>query len=331
MPTTRRGTTPDRADFTEQQALTPTRRLSTDPHARTPGLTPTHELSTDPRTRTPGLTPTRELSTDPHTRTPELTPTRELSTDPHARTPELTPTRWTDPRVAAAYATRLDGLDRGTAWPRLTELLTVPVPHRGLGRPDATVLDLGSGPGHYARHLAEHHWTATYALDISPAVHRHGAQTVRDVWIHRIMPARDGSLPLRSCQCTGALAHLLICHVREPAHILALLTETRRVLRPGSPLALVEPGDHGHDFHTLRYGHHDRPPAALAPGEAFPVDYALADGTRLRTTAYHHPPNLLAALIERAGFSLLGRRIPERLLAPAHAAAPFTFWTARAG
>ncbi|MBR7831414.1 class I SAM-dependent methyltransferase, partial [Actinospica sp. MGRD01-02] len=315
MPTTPRATTPDHADFPERQAPPPARRLGTDPRSdspdppakhgqtkpctdtpelrathghrtdpqtHTPDLAPAHGHRTDPRTLTPELAPTRW--TDPHTRTSGLAPTHGHRTDPRALTPELAATRWTDPRVAAAYATRLDGLDRGTAWPRLTELLTVPVPHRGLGRPDATVLDLGSGPGHYARHLAEHHWTATYALDISPAVHRHGAQTVRDAWIHRIMPARDGSLPLRNCQCTGALAHLLICHVREPAHILALLTETRRVLRPGSPLALVEPGDHGHDFHTLRYGHHDRPPAALAPGEAFPVDYALADGSRLRTT-----------------------------------------------
>lgn len=241
----------------------------------------------------------------------------------------MRPTRWRDPHLAAAYATRRDSLDRTAAWPRLTELLTSPDPRHGLGRPDATVLDLGSGPGRYAHHLAEHHWTATYAVDISPAAHRHGDRSLRDAWVHRILPARDGSLPLRDCQCTGAVAHLLICHLPHPAEILALLTETRRVLRPDAPLALVEPGDHGHDFHTLRYGRPDRPAGGLAPGEAYPVDYTLADGTRLRTTAYHHPPDVLADLVTRARFRL-DPGAPGRLHAPDHGAAPFLLWTARA-
>ena len=232
----------------------------------------------------------------------------------------MRPTRWTDPRLAAAYATRLDHLDRDAAWPQLTALLTNPAPRRGLGRPDATVLELGSGPGHYARYLAEHHWTATYAVDISPAIHRHGQQHVRDAWIHRTLLHRDGSLPLRRCQCTAALAHLLFCHIQRPAHILALLTEARRVLRPESPLAIVEPGEHGRDFQLLRYGHPDR-----TPGAPYPIDYTLADTTRLRTTAYHHPPELLAELIDRAGFHL-------DLISPlpAQGGTPFTLWTAHA-
>ncbi|HET9172905.1 MAG TPA: class I SAM-dependent methyltransferase, partial [Actinospica sp.] len=135
-----------------------------------------------------------------------MEPTPRHSTDPRDKPEDLPPTRLTDPRTAAAYATRLDTHDPATARPRLTEQLTNPRPRHGLGRPDATLIELGSGPGHYAHHLAEHHWTATYALDISPAVHRHGEHTLRDAWIHRILPARDGSLPLRRCQCTGALA-----------------------------------------------------------------------------------------------------------------------------
>jgi SAM-dependent methyltransferase len=289
--------------------------------------TPGHRA--DPPTVPPETSPTPEHRTDPRTVASDTSPTPGYRADPSTVPPEMSPTRWTDPRTAAAYATRLDGLDRATAWPRLTELLTNPHPRRGLGRPDATLVELGSGPGHYAHHLAEHHWTATYALDISPAVHRHGEQTLRDAWIHRILPARDGSLPLRRCQCTGALAHLLFCHIRQPAHILALLTETRRVLRPNAPLALIQPGDHGHDFHTLRYGHHDRPATRLQPGDPYPVDYTLADETRLRTTAYHHPPALLAELIRRAQFRL-DPASPERLLTPAHGAAPFVLWTARA-
>ena len=239
----------------------------------------------------------------------------------------MRPTRWTDPVLATAYATRRDGLDRDTAWPHLTELLTSPRPRHGLGRPDSTILDLGSGPGHYAHHLAQHHWTATYAVDISPAAHRHGEHHLRDAWIHRVLPDRDGSLPLRRCQCTGALAHLLLCHISHSAHILALLTEAHRVLRPEAPLAIVEPGQHGHDFQTLSYGHPDRPAEELEFAEPYPVDYTLADGSRLRTTAYHHPPELLAELIDRAGFRL-DDTSPQPL--PAHGGTAFTLWTARA-
>ncbi|HWG26248.1 class I SAM-dependent methyltransferase [Actinospica sp.] len=321
-----------------------TPRDGADPHiapGSTDALQNTPCRCTDPRptasdSGSAAMPPTSCHCTDPRSAacsTHAPPPTRSDRADalhPAAsNTDALPPTRWTDPRIAAAYATRRDGLDRTTAWPRLTELLTNPRPRRGLGRPDATILELGSGPGHYAHHLAEHHWTATYALDISPAIHRHGEQNIRDAWIRRILPARDGSLPLRGCQCTGALAHLLFCHIRHPADILALLTEARRVLRPHAPLALVEPGEHGRDFQTLRYGHPDRADAQLEPGEPYPVDYTLTDDTRLRTTAYHHPPALLADLIERAGFGL-DPTSPEPLHAPAHGAAPFLLWTARA-
>jgi len=238
----------------------------------------------------------------------------------------MQPTRWTDPRLAAAYVTRNDLLDRDTAWPELTTLLTSPEPRRGLGRPDAIVLELGSGPGHYARYLADNHWTATYAVDISPAIHRHGEQHIRDAWIHRTLPHRDGSLPLRRCQCTAALAHLLLCHIRQPAHILALLTETRRALRPNAPLALIEPGDFGRDFQLLRYGHPNTD-TEPRPGEPYPIDYTLTDATRLRTTAYLHPPQLLADLLKRAGFHL---DLIKPLPLPSHGGVPFTLWIAHA-
>lgn len=240
--------------------------------------------------------------------------------------PPLRPTRWTDPRTAHAYATRVDLLDRETAWPALTPLITNAHARRGLGRPDATVLELGSGPGHYARHLADHHWTATYAVDVSPAIHRYGEQHIRDAWIHRVIPRRDGTLPLRRCQCTAALAHLLICHIRQPAHILALLTEARRTLRPAAPLVLIEPGDLGRDFQHLRYGHPDAA-APPEPGEPYPIDYTLADTTRLRTTAYHHTPQLLADLIRRAGFRV---ELITPLPLPSGGGCPFTLWTAYA-
>ena len=239
----------------------------------------------------------------------------------------MRPTRWTDPSIANAYATRRDGLDRDICWPRLTDLLAGTRPRRALGRPDSTILDLGSGPGHYAHELAQRHWTASYAVDISPAAHRYGEKHLHDAWIRRLLPARDGSLPLRRCQCTGALAQLLLCHISQPARVLALLTEAHRVLRPDAPLVIIEPGQHGIDFETVRYGIPDRSADSLQPGEPYPIDYALANNTRLHTTAYHHPPELVAELIEQAGF-----RVEPSAPEPLHAgdAPVFTLWTAHA-
>lgn len=235
-------------------------------------------------------------------------------------------TRWTDPLFVDDYVTRLDHIDREAAWPQLTRMLTNPEPRRGFGRPDAIVLELGSGPGHYARYLANKHWTATYAVDISPAIHRHGQLHVRDAWIRRTLPTREGHLPLRRCQCTAALAHLLICHIPHAAQILALLTEAHRVLRPKAPLAIVEPCDFGRDFQFLRFGH---PHAGCEPkpGDTYPIYYTLADGRRLRTTAYRHPPHVLAKIIQCAGFHL---ESISPLALPACGGTPFTLWTAYA-
>lgn len=244
----------------------------------------------------------------------------------HPAPTHLKPTRWTNPALAAAYSTRLDLLDRDLAWPAITPLITNPEPRHAFGRPDTILLELGSGPGNYAHHLADHHWTATHAVDTSPAMHRHGAARIRDAWIHRILPGEAGRLPLRRCQCTAALAHLLICHIPEPAHILAVLTEARRVLRPAAPLVLIEPGDLASDFQLLRYGDPDAAAEPL-PGAPYPIDYTLPDATRLRTTGYRHSTGLLADLVTRAGFHLDDVR-PLRM--PAATAAPFVMWTARA-
>lgn len=246
----------------------------------------------------------------------------------HSRDPKPHPaaTRWTDHRLATAYATRIDLLDRETAWPALTPLLTPATPRRRLGRPDAVVLELGAGIAAYAHHLAEHHWTRTHAVDISPTLHRIGEKRHNDAWILRTTPDRAGRIPLRPGQCTAALAHLTLCHQPTDAHTLALLTETRRALRPRATLALVEPGEFGRDFQLLRYGH---PHAAAEPRDAepYPIDYTLTDGTRLRTTAHHRTPDHTARLLAHAGFTLDEIR---PLPLPGYGGTPFTLWTAHA-
>jgi SAM-dependent methyltransferase len=212
-------------------------------------------------------------------------------------------TRWTDPRTAAAYAERDDTLERAAVWPVLTEAVRPARPSRTPGRPDGAVLDLGCGIGAYAHHLATTHWLRVHAADPSPALHRLGAATLRDAWLKRCLPDPRGRLTLRPAQCTAAVAHLVLTHLPHTAHIIGTLAEARRVLRPGAPLAVVEPGAHGptRPDASAQWGASD---SEADEGQPFPARYLLRDGGTLTTTAWRHSPHTLAACLRAAGFDV---------------------------
>jgi SAM-dependent methyltransferase len=210
-------------------------------------------------------------------------------------------TRWTDPRLAAAYAERDDSFDQAVVWPALTEVVRPQQPRRASGRPDGSVLDLGCGLGGFAHRLANEEWTRTYAVDTSPAMHRIGSARFRDAWIIRTAPDSRGRLPIRVGHCTAAVAHLLMTHLAHPCFITGALSEARRVMRTGAPLALVEPGSYGRCDGPVQWGEPGQDPAEAEPFFAY---YRLRTGARLAATAWRHSPATIAGCLAAADFAV---------------------------
>jgi SAM-dependent methyltransferase len=236
--------------------------------------------------------------------------------------PRAPESRWTDPRLVARYADRDDTLDRELAWPELAEVVRPPNGCRAPGRPDGTVLDFGSGLGEFSHRLVAEHWTRAFAVDISAAMHRYGAERARDAWLIRTVPDRAGRLPIRTGQCTAACAHLVFTHLAHPCLIVAALTEIRRVLRPGAPLAFTEPGTYGVEFSGLRWGESGAEPDE---GEAFRAYYRNGRGTAVTAAAWRYAPRQLADCLESAGFQVQEIR---PLAARADPCPPFVLWRA---
>jgi SAM-dependent methyltransferase len=226
-------------------------------------------------------------------------------------------TRWTDPRVAAAYANRDDDAERRVVWPLLADAVRPAGPRRVSGRPDGVVLELGCGLGGLAQRLADKHWLRVYAVDSSPTMHRLGATRFRDAWVLRTLPDQRGRLPsLRRAQCTGAIVQRMLLHLAHPCLIIGSMTEARRVLRPGAPLAIVEA--------DTRTGQ-----GPGADGEAYVEHYRLRDGTMLPTTAWRHSPATIVSCLASAGFVV--DEIHPLALPAETGAASLLLYLARAG
>lgn len=251
-------------------------------------------------------------------------PSRLPRDPPPPGPPGRTATRWTDPRIAAAYAERDDAFDRAVVWPALADVVRPREPARASGRPDGFVLDLGCGLGGFAHRLANDEWVRAYAVDASPAMHRLGATRFRDAWIVRTAPDRRGRLPIRTGHCTAAVAHLLLCHLPHPCYVIGVMSEARRVIRAGAPLAVVEPGFYGVPAGGAHWGEPGEEPG---DGEPFTAYYRLRSGGTLATTAWRHSPATLARCLAAAGFAL-------REIAPLRAAqagvSPLLLWRAHA-
>jgi len=137
-------------------------------------------------------------------------------------------------RVAAAYAARFSGeLEHKPLDRRWLDELAGALAGRG------PVCDLGCGPGHVTRHLADRGVDA-FGLDLSPGmveVARQAHPALRfEVGDMLAMPLADGSL-------AGVVALYSLIHLRR-ADVPGAAAEIHRVLQPGGLLlAAVHGGD----------------------------------------------------------------------------------------
>lgn len=99
-----------------------------------------------------------------------------------------------------------------------------------------TVVELGSGVGANLRYLAR--GSRLIAVEPNPAMHRRLRRAARRSGVHldlRERPAERTDLPDASADVV--LSSLVMCSVADPERV---LTEVRRVLRPGGRFVFVE-------------------------------------------------------------------------------------------
>jgi SAM-dependent methyltransferase len=99
-----------------------------------------------------------------------------------------------------------------------------------------TVVELGSGVGANLRYLAR--GSRLIAVEPNPAMHRRLRRAARRSGVHldlRQVPAERTHLPDASADVV--LSSLVLCSVADPGQV---LSEVRRVLRPGGRFVFVE-------------------------------------------------------------------------------------------
>lgn len=183
------------------------------------------------------------------------------------------------------------------------------------------MLELGCGLGALAQRLADSNWLRVYAFDVSPTMHRLGAARFRDAWVVRTLPDSRGRIPLRRGQCTAAVAQRVLLHLAHPCLMIGLLTEARRVLRPGAPLAIVErdtslppPGRDQNENQNKNRNQEEAP---------YTEHYRLRGGTTLPTTAWWYSPATIVSCLTTAGFTV-------EEISPLRAAEPLLLYRASA-
>ncbi|WP_067475615.1 class I SAM-dependent methyltransferase [Nocardia amamiensis] len=181
------------------------------------------------------------------------------------------PTAWTTSGVADDFVRWDDTVGWLLGYPFVfTELR--------LGQPDVTaVLDLGCGPGYVARRAAEEHDVDVHAADISPAMLAIASTRFRHprVTHHRTTGCDLAFLPDSSVDAAMS-CFVLVC-VPEPRQLQDLVSEVRRVLRPGGRFAVLNahPGHTGVAFDSFQIG---QPGVDYRPGDPMPVRLRRTDG-----------------------------------------------------
>lgn len=206
-----------------------------------------------------------------------------------------------DPDVLAYYA-------KGIEAPRLSgasleRLRTEEILLRVLPAPPAVVLDVGGGPGAYARFLAR----SGYAVHLVDPVPLHVEQAGASAGDEALASARLGDARRLESEAASADAVLLLgplYHLVERTDRLRALREARRVLKPGGRLVAATISRFASALDGLRRGISTDPEfAPIVAGD-------LRDGIHRNpagkleyfTTAFFHAPEEARREADEAGF-----------------------------
>ncbi len=173
---------------------------------------------------------------------------------------------------------------------------------RFLPAPPARVLDIGGGPGIYARWLTEQRYDV-HLVDMVP-LHVEQAEASSNGYTSALGDARY----LQEADASADALLLLgpLYHLTERADRLAALGQAYRVLRPGQPLFVAAISRFVSLLNGL-WAHYLDDPAFVEI-----VERDVREGQHRNpenrpewfTTAYFHHPNELAQEVQEAGFAL---------------------------
>jgi ubiquinone/menaquinone biosynthesis C-methylase UbiE len=197
------------------------------------------------------------------------------STDPFATSDRLTDAQ------AQAMVERLEARGRHPAFlGMLDEYLAA------MAIDDADrVLDLGSGTGVVARHIARRSTFrgSVVGVDLSPMLIEAGGRLVADEGLAERVELRAGDtrqLEIPDASFDAVIAHTLLSHVPDPA---AALREVARVTRPGGAIGIFDG-----DYASLTFGHPD-------PAKAPRYDERIVNAIVVSPRVMRDMPRLLRA------------------------------------
>ncbi|WP_185921824.1 class I SAM-dependent methyltransferase [Streptomyces sp. WAC06614] len=209
---------------------------------------------------------------------------------------------WSGPEGARAFA----AVEAATDW-----LLGYPFVFQELARrigPGDLLIDYGCGPGTVADAAARRLGARVVGVDTSPqmlALARRTATAVAEY--HLVEHGRVTGLP-DGCADAVMCNHVLASVPTQEA-LIAVLTEVRRLLRPGAPFVLLTTDPHctGVTYASTRIGEAGQSPGV---GEEFTVRLRRTDGTWQAVPNHAWPVDLFPALLHRSGFRDVTQRRP---------------------
>ncbi len=212
------------------------------------------------------------------------------------------PSQHLPPEIVAHYAGGVEQprLDGGTS--RLEFARTRLILQRSLPAPPAHILDIGGGPGVYARWLTDEGY-AVHLVDAVP-LHVEQARTASNGYTAALGDARDLREPDASADAVLLLGPMY--HLTERADRLRALAEVHRVARPGAPVFVAAISRFASLLDGLWTQYLDDPAFARIADRDVREGQHRNPGNRPGwfTTAYLHQPDELAQEVRDAGLLL---------------------------